>query len=144
MGDSAGSQGFGIHAQKDLNVLVGNDKVEEITATRRTTFDVQRSHSVTINETIKVGGDQSLDVGAVLSHNVTGAQTIKGRRQRYEQNAISNFIEKIDRIAPTRDRNKITISNGIEHSVKGISRARSLAPAHREHRVGSTITSSDR
>src|SRR5262249_20333053 len=95
MSDSSGSQGFGVHAQKDLNVLNKHDKIEEIAVNEEHNVTCNGSSTVGVNETVAVTGDQSLDVGAVLSHNVGGAQSISvGGNDT--SNAISNNVEKID------------------------------------------------
>lgn len=119
MGDSAGSQGVGIHAQKDLNVVIGNDKAEEIGVDETQHFSVNTSTSVGVNDIVKIGGDQSIDVGAVLQHHITGDQTITiGGNDT--SNAISNYVEKIDaNRAYTVGGTQITIQNGIEQSVTG-------------------------
>jgi type VI secretion system secreted protein VgrG len=119
MSDSGGSQGFGIHAQKDLNVTIGHDKVEEIAVDEEHNVTVNGSTSVTVDESTSVAGDQSLDVGAVMSQNVSGSQSISvGGNDT--SNAISNYVEKVDGDrAYSVGGNQITISNGIRHQIKG-------------------------
>ncbi|WP_437491575.1 type VI secretion system tip protein TssI/VgrG [Sorangium sp. So ce1014] len=119
MSDSSGSQGFGVHAQKDLNVTVKNDKVDEVAVNEEQHISVNGSRSVKVDESISVAGDQSLDVGAVLSHKITGNQSISiGGNDT--TNAISNYVEKITgNRAYTVSGNQITISNGIEQSITG-------------------------
>jgi type VI secretion system secreted protein VgrG len=119
LGDSAGGQGFSIHAQKDLNTVIGNDKNE--------TVGVDEEHNITVNESVSVGGDetvdiganQSLDVGANLATNVGGAQSISvGGNDT--SNATCDYAEKIDGDrAYSVGGNQITISNGIRHDVSG-------------------------
>lgn len=119
MGDSGGSQGFGVHAQKDMNVTVGNNKTEEIAADEEQQVSVNASSSVKVNETITVSGNQSVDVGAVHSQNVSGSQSISvGGNDT--SNAISNYVEKIggDRSYSVGG-NQITICNGVEYEVTG-------------------------
>ncbi|AUX42165.1 hypothetical protein SOCE26_035920 [Sorangium cellulosum] len=119
MSDTSGSQGFGIHAQKDLNVTVKHDKVEEVAVNEEQHVSVNGSRSVKVNESISVAGNQSLDVGAVLSHKISGNQTISiGGNDT--TNAISNYVEKITgNRSYTVSGNQITISNGIEQSITG-------------------------
>lgn len=119
MSDSAGSQGFGIHAQKDLNITIRHDKIEEIAVDEEQHVSVNGSSSVKVDESISVSGNQSLDVGAVLSHKISGNQSISvGGNDT--TNAISNYVEKVagDR-SYTVGGNQITISNGIRQSVSG-------------------------
>ncbi|WP_157906703.1 type VI secretion system Vgr family protein [Sorangium cellulosum] len=119
MSDTAGSQGFGIHAQKDLNVIIKNDKVEEVTVNEEQHISVNGSRSVKVDDSTSVAGNQSLDVGAVLSHKITGNQSISiGGNDT--TNAISNHVEKVTgNRSYTVSGNQITISNGVRHSITG-------------------------
>ncbi|WP_437300114.1 type VI secretion system Vgr family protein [Sorangium sp. So ce426] len=119
MSDTAGSQGFGIHAQKDLNVTIKNDKVEEVTVNEEQHISVNGSRSVKVDDSTSVAGNQSLDVGAVLSHKITGDQSISiGGNDT--SNAISNYVEKVTgNRSYTVSGNQITISNGVRHSITG-------------------------
>ncbi|WP_437978217.1 type VI secretion system tip protein TssI/VgrG [Sorangium sp. So ce295] len=119
MSDTAGSQGFGIHAQKDLNVTIKNDKVEEVTVNEEQHISVNGSRSVKVDDSTSVAGNQSLDVGAVLSHKITGNQSISiGGNDT--TNAISNHVEKVTgNRSYTVSGNQITISNGVRHSITG-------------------------
>ena len=119
MGDSSGSQGLGVHAQKDFNVTVGHDKTEEIGVDEEHSIAVNGNSTIKVNETITVTGNQSLDVGAVLEHKITGNQGISvGGNDT--SNAISNYVEKIDSDRSyTVSGDQITICNGIRQSVTG-------------------------
>lgn len=94
MGDSGGSQGFGMHASKDLNTTVGNDKNETIAVDETHSVTVNMAVSVGSNETLDVGGNQSVDVGAVLSQKIGGSQsiTVGGNETA---NATANHVEKV-------------------------------------------------
>ncbi|HSN99479.1 MAG TPA: type VI secretion system tip protein TssI/VgrG, partial [Candidatus Nanopelagicales bacterium] len=119
MADSAGGQGFGIHAQKDLNITVGHDKTEEIAVDEEHTVSVNGSSSVKVDETIAVSGNQSVDVGAVLSQKVSGSQSISVSGND-TTNAISNHIEKVSGSRSySVSGNQITICNGVEYSITG-------------------------
>ncbi|MFT3770333.1 MAG: type VI secretion system tip protein TssI/VgrG [Minicystis sp.] len=119
MGDSGGKQGYGVHAQKDLNVVIGNDKVEQVGVDESQHISVNSNTTIKANETIQVGGNQSLDVGAVLQHQITGNQSITvGGNET--SNAIANYVEKIGgnrsyKVGATQ----ITIQNGIEQQAVG-------------------------
>lgn len=119
MSDSSGSQGFGIHAQKDLNVTVRNDRVDEVAVNEDNHISVNGSRSVKVDESISVAGNQSLDVGAVLSHKISGNQGISiGGNDT--TNATSNHVEKITgNRSYTVSGNQTTISNGIRQSITG-------------------------
>lgn len=119
LSDSAGSQGASIHAQKDLNVVIGHDKNEDIAVDEERSITVNGSRTVTVDESIDVGGNQSLDVGAVLSHSIGGSQSISiGGNDT--SNATSNFVEKVDgNRSYSVGGNQITISNGIREEITG-------------------------
>ncbi|AUX22312.1 hypothetical protein SOCEGT47_028130 [Sorangium cellulosum] len=136
MSDSSGSQGFGIHAQKDLNVTIGHDKVEEVAVNEEQHISVNGSRSVKVDESISVAGDQSLDVGAVLSHKISGNQSVSiGGNDT--SNATSNHVEKIsgDR-SYTVSGNQITISNGVTQSITG-DMSRTVGAVHLAGSLGS-------
>ena len=117
MGDSGGSQGMGITAQKDLNVTVGNDQNETIGANETTDIKMNASHSVGANQTVTIGGNQEINVGAIASAKVGGAQSISVGGNSTD-NAISNYVEKVaaDRSYSIGGR-MTTICNGIRHTV---------------------------
>jgi len=119
MGDSASQQGFGIHAQKDLNVTVKNDKVEQVGVDEQQHISVNSNTTIGVNETVEVGGDQSIDVGAVMQHRISGDQSITVGGSD-TSNAISDCVEKIggDRSYSVGS-TQITISNGIEQQAQG-------------------------
>jgi type VI secretion system secreted protein VgrG len=119
VGDSGGSQGFNMHAQKDLNITVENDKNETVAVDEEHHVSVNESTSVGANETISVGGNQAVDVGASLTQNVGGSQSIDiGGNDT--SNATHNFVEKIDGDrAYSIGGKQITIENGIRYEVGG-------------------------
>lgn len=93
-GDSGGSQNHGVHAQKDFNVTIGNDKNETIAVDETHNVKVNLSTSVGSNETIKVGANQTINIGSMLSHKIGGDQTIKVGGMESD-NAQGNYTEKI-------------------------------------------------
>jgi type VI secretion system secreted protein VgrG len=119
MGDAGGSQGWGMHASKDLNITVGHDKNETVGVDDTHNITVNMANSVGSNETIDIGGNQSIDVGAVLSHKITGSQTIDvGGNET--SNATANYVEHIggDR-AYTVGSNMTVISNSVMNTITG-------------------------
>jgi type VI secretion system secreted protein VgrG len=118
-GDSGGSQGFNIHAQKDFNSTIGHDKKEEVGVNEDSHISCNENSTVGVDESVKVGGNQSLDVGAVLSQKIGGNQSISVGGNDVS-NAISNYVEKIggNRSYSVGGR-QLTIQNGIEWTVKG-------------------------
>lgn len=118
-GDGAGGQGLSIHAQKDLNVTIGHDKIEDVAVDEQHEITVNGSSTVKVDQSTSIAGNQSLDVGAVLSHKVAGSQTVTvGGNDT--SNATANYDEKIGgNRAYSVGGNQITISNGIRYEVSG-------------------------
>ncbi|NUP06746.1 MAG: type VI secretion system tip protein VgrG [Polyangiaceae bacterium] len=118
LGDSGGSQGFGMTAQKDLNVTVGNDQAETVGANDATTVKVNASRSVGSNQSVSVSGNQETNVGSVASANVTGNQSISVGGNAVD-NAISNYVEKAgaDRSYSVGG-DMLVICNGVRHSIE--------------------------
>jgi type VI secretion system secreted protein VgrG len=136
MADDGGSQGFGMHAQKDLNVTIGHDKIEEVAVDEAQSVTCNGSSSVGVDEATTIAGDQSLEVGAVHSTKVSGAQSIDVGGSD-TSNAISNHIEKVEGArAYTVGGTQITISNGIRQSITG-SITRKVGAAQLTGAVGS-------
>lgn len=119
LGDSGGGQGFGITAQKDLNVSVGNDQNETIAVNDSTKIKVNASISVGANQTMTVGGNRDVSVGANNSANVTGNIDVAVGGNAVD-NATANYLEKV---AADRKSNvggdMLVICNGIKHDVTG-------------------------
>lgn len=119
MNDSGGSQGLNLHAQKDMNITILHDKVEDIGVDEQSTVTVNAASTVKVDESVSVGGNQSLNVGAVLSQNIGGNQGIQ-----VGGNDVSNATANCDeKITGNRDYtvggNQITICNGIETNASG-------------------------
>lgn len=94
LSDSAGSMGFGIHAEKDLNINIGHDRSEKIGVDETHTVGVNMKRDVGSNQTIEVSGNQSVNVGSVQSQKISGAQsTSVGGNET--ASSTSNFIENI-------------------------------------------------
>ena len=117
--DSGGKQGFDIHAQKDLNLTILHDKVEEVAVDESTQIKVNLSDTVKVNRSATVGGDQTLAIGANGTQNITGNQSTS-----VGGNDTSNATaDEVEQIAGSRTyavgANQLTISTGIEFSVSG-------------------------
>ena len=101
--DAAGSEEVFLHAQKDWNIQVLNDRTQsigndhthtvghdekmEVKNDRTRKVGANESVDVVGNETIKIGGDLTETVGGSLSLTVTGAATVK------VTGAVSNAFE---------------------------------------------------
>ncbi|HEU4534199.1 MAG TPA: type VI secretion system tip protein TssI/VgrG, partial [Polyangiaceae bacterium] len=135
MSDDGGSQGFGLHAQKDLNVTVGNDKRERVGVDQTHNVRVNLSTSVGADDALSVAADQSVEVGANLSRSVGGSQrvTVGGSDT---SNATANFVEKVDGARAYKvAANQTTLSQGLRHEVAG-DVARSVGAVHAVAAVG--------
>lgn len=118
-GDSGGSQGFNVHAQKDLNTVINHDKKEEVGVNEETHISCNEAYTVGVNDSTQVGGNQKVSVGSMLSQKIGGNQsiTVGGNDTT---NAISNYIEKIGgNRSYTVGGRQITICNGVEWTVTG-------------------------
>ncbi|HEY2407246.1 MAG TPA: type VI secretion system tip protein TssI/VgrG [Polyangiaceae bacterium] len=117
-GDSGGGQGFGISAQKDLNITCGNDSEEKVGVDDAHRVGVNLTRSVKVNETVKIGGDHTLSVGENLSAKIKSSQTVVITGNDVT-NATGNFLEKESSRTYLVGGNQLTISNGIELSSTG-------------------------
>lgn len=118
-GDSAGSQGLSITAQKDLNSTTGNDKTETIGANETHSVGSNYAVSVGADETTTIGGNQTVNVGNALQVRVTGSQSITVGGSE-DHHAKCDFVENV---GGTRDYtvsgNQITISCGVRQQLSG-------------------------
>ncbi|APR86858.1 Putative vgr related protein [Minicystis rosea] len=119
MADSGGSQGWNMHAAKDLNIRVNHDKKEKVGVDETHNVTVNVQVSVGANDKLTVGGNQALDVGAVLSHHIGGTLAVKVGGNETD-NATANYVEKVsgDRKYDVGG-NMITISNTVKLDVGG-------------------------
>jgi len=67
MEDGAGNEQIMVHAQKDLNLVVANNRTEKTAA--------NASHVVGSNHTVSIGANQTVDVGAASELQIGGSQT---------------------------------------------------------------------
>ena len=119
MADSGGSQGWSLHASKDLNITVGHDKKETVAVDETHNVTVNMTTEIGSNEKITVGSNQSIDVGSIMSNKIGGAQAIDvGGNET--SNATANYIEHIggDRSYSVGG-NMTTISNTVKTTVQG-------------------------
>jgi type VI secretion system secreted protein VgrG len=117
LGDSGGSQGFGMTSQKDLNVTVNNDQNETVGANETVDVKVNASHSVGGNQSVTIGGNQEVNVGSVGHANVGGSLSISVGGNLTD-NAISNYVENIGASKSTTiGGNMTTICNGVRQTI---------------------------
>lgn len=92
--DTGGSQGFSMHAQKDLNMVTGGDWTEDIGVDDAQNITKNVSSSVGGTETLNVGGNQDVNVGADITSNIKAAQstTVGGAD---DSNSTADLVEKI-------------------------------------------------
>jgi type VI secretion system secreted protein VgrG len=119
MGDSGGSQGNAISAQKDLNITTGNDCAVKIGVDDSHEINANYSRTVAVDDTLTVTGSQNISIGANLSTKIGGNQTITvGATDT--SNATGNVLEKIaGNRAYTVGGVAITVCNGVQREVTG-------------------------
>lgn len=117
-GDSGGSQGFGVKAQKDFNITIGHDCSENVAVDDEHHVNANMNRTIGSNEILAVTGNQTVDVGKNYSINVTGAQkvSITGNDQ---SNATGNYVEKTAAHTHTVNGNQLSICNGFERTIDG-------------------------
>ncbi|MFO0619490.1 MAG: type VI secretion system tip protein TssI/VgrG [Polyangiaceae bacterium] len=94
LADSGGSQGFSTHAQKDLNITIGNNKTEHVGVNESVAIKVNQSVSIGSNQTTSVGGNQAITIGANSESKIGGNESITvGGNETF--NATKNNVEKI-------------------------------------------------
>ncbi len=90
MNDGSGGELVQLHAQKDLNLVVANDKKEKINTSatlgvaqnHRAQIGANKTETVGAKEQVEVGGHQSWQVGATRTKTVSGQERtdVKGDR----------------------------------------------------------------
>lgn len=119
MGDSGGSQGFGIKAQKDLNIVTNWDCSTDVKVNDEHHVNSNLARSVKVDDSAQVGVNQSIAVGANFSCNIGGSQSVTVGANDIS-NATANFVENV---GGNRDytvgANQTTISNGVQCDVTG-------------------------
>jgi len=123
LADSGGSQGYGVHAQKDFNTTIGHDKNETIAVDETHTVNTNMKTEVGSNETVVIGSNQEITVGANHSNKVKGSQTVTvGAVETF--NTTHNYVENSGGSRTyTVGANMTTIANGLATEAKsGITR----------------------
>ncbi|MCB9589681.1 MAG: type VI secretion system tip protein VgrG [Polyangiaceae bacterium] len=117
--DTGGSQGFNIHAQKDLNITTEHDFIEEVGVDEEHNVTKNVSNETGVNDSASVGGNQSLNVGANHSQKIGGSQSISiGGND--DSNSTADTQETVGGARSyTVSGNQITICNGITQNVTG-------------------------
>lgn len=75
MNDGGGGELVNVHAQKDLNLVVANDKQEKVGTTADVGVGVDEEVKVGANETTKVGSKDEVTVGGSQTYQVGAART---------------------------------------------------------------------
>jgi len=73
--DAAGSEEVYLHAQKDLSIVVENDKAQEVKGNEKLTVRKDRSREVGGNQALQVTKDDATQVGGDQTLAVTGNRT---------------------------------------------------------------------
>jgi type VI secretion system secreted protein VgrG len=129
MSDTAGSQGFGISAQKDLNITIGHDKTEKVGVDETHQVTVNLKRSVGSNESTTVSGNQSITVGSNHSQKIGGSQSVTvGANET--SNSTHDFVENAGSSETyTVGANFTSISNGFTLEAKS-GMTRTVSAAH--------------
>jgi type VI secretion system secreted protein VgrG len=119
LGDSGGSQGFSIKAQKDLNWTTNYDQNETVAINDTHQVNANLSQSIKVDESLEVAGNQSETFGANISTKVSGSRTVDIGGNR-TSNATANYLEKMnaDRSFEVGG-NKMMLCNGERYTVQG-------------------------
>ena len=75
MEDSGGGEHVHVHAEKDMNVVVANNKTEKVTTSAALGVGSNHSQSVGANATFDVGANEELTVGGAQSVSIGGSRT---------------------------------------------------------------------
>lgn len=73
--DAKGAEEVHLHAQRDLNIQVENDKSQRVGGHETLTVGKDRSRSIGANQTLEVGGNDTTSVGGQQSLAVGGSRT---------------------------------------------------------------------
>jgi type VI secretion system secreted protein VgrG len=119
MADTGGSQGWSLHAQKDLNINVNHDKKEKVGVDETHSVTVNVAVSIGANDKLTVGGNQAIDVGAVKSAKVGGSLSLSVGGNETDD-ATANYVEKVGgNRSYSVGGNMITISNTVKQNIDG-------------------------
>jgi type VI secretion system secreted protein VgrG len=112
MNDGGGSELVRVHAQKDLNLVVANDKKEKVT----TSADI----GVKVDEKIKVGANETTKVGSMDEVEIGGSQTYKVAAARTKTITKDEKVDvKGDRSVTIAASHTTTTPKSIDTSTKG-------------------------
>lgn len=75
MNDGGGGELVNVYAQKDLNLVVANDKTEKVATTSDVGVKVDEKITVGANEKTKIGSNDTLTVGGSQTYKVGAART---------------------------------------------------------------------
>ncbi len=119
LGDTGGSQGFSVKAQKDLNATTGYDQSESVGVDDEVHINENFSRSVGVDDETAVSGNQSLTVGAHATQKIGGSQSVSVSGNE-NANATANYLEKVasDRSFSVTG-NQMMLCNGERTSVAG-------------------------
>ncbi len=78
--DSGGGEHVHVHAQKDMNVVIANNKTEKVTTSAALGVGSNHSRSVGANSTLDVGANEQLSVGGsqTVSIGASRTETVSG------------------------------------------------------------------
>jgi type VI secretion system secreted protein VgrG len=121
--DSAGGQGFAMHAQRDYILSVGNNSTEKIAVDSEETFGNTLETKIGIDESVKIGGNQGV---TVKGH----AALLTGATKKVTVAAIEDLSVKAV-YTTTVDKNR-TETIGAAQSVRAVSMAETFNANHKQ------------
>jgi type VI secretion system secreted protein VgrG len=107
MEDKKGSELLYIHAEKDKEVQVENDRTESVGANETITIGSNRTESVGADESVSIGENQTLSVGASRTRSVAKDETITITGQR------TMSVGKSETISVDQDRTVTVAKNNV-------------------------------
>lgn len=73
--DSAGAEAFSVHAQKDMNVAVANNRDESVTQASTVGVGADQGVDIGANHVVEVGSAEQVTVGGSQSHSVVATRS---------------------------------------------------------------------
>lgn len=140
MDDGAGGEIIRVHAQKDMNINVGNNKDEKVTTSQTIGVKVDQKMQVGANQTVDIGAKHDVNVGAAQKWSVGAARTktVSGDEKLIVSGSRSQSIGAAEIITTPKTETTSTSGNYsetigglcLEAAAMGVSYATAGAAAH--------------
>ena len=121
MDDASGTESISVHAQKDMNVVVANNKDQKITT--NATFGVVANEDVQVgaNQTVKVGAKDDIKIGGAQTWSVGAVRTktVSGN-ERYEVKGSRSVTIGALHMTTTPKSDTLSTSGSLSETVGGV------------------------